>query len=190
MPAEPRVFIYVGGGFVWASRTSTSAMPAVSPAPRCASGSPGVAIRGGYRFNEFIAVEGNLDYYGGFDLETQGGDDLSLYVLRVVRVTGRIAITATGLLRCHDRRASDDAPGVRPQRGSDGDRPHGSCAAVGTGPPADRAQACPPPDDGLAFAALDPRFVRAVVFGVAGSGESDTRRSVNSPVNACLPARE
>src|SRR5262245_43874250 len=68
---------YVGGGFVYGFENFD--LDQVSNATGfdiSSSGSPGFDVRGGYRFNRWVALEGNLDYYANFNIEADGVDVL------------------------------------------------------------------------------------------------------------------
>lgn len=64
---------YVGGGFVYGFENfDLSELSGIAGVDISASGSPGIDIRGGYRFNRWVALEGNFDYYADFDIEANG----------------------------------------------------------------------------------------------------------------------
>jgi len=70
---------YVGGGFVWAFENfDLDQVRSFSGVDVSASGSPGLDLRGGYRFNRWIAVEGNYQYYANFDIDTGDADVFDL----------------------------------------------------------------------------------------------------------------
>ena len=69
---------YVGGGFVYGFENfDFSEGKRLTGVDVSASGSPGVDIRGGYRFNRWVAVEGNLDYFANFDICANGSTILN-----------------------------------------------------------------------------------------------------------------
>lgn len=64
---------YVGGGFVYGFENfDLDEVSDFAGVDVCASGAPGFEVRGGYRFNPYLAVEGTLDYYASFDIEAEG----------------------------------------------------------------------------------------------------------------------
>lgn len=69
---------YIGGGFTWAFENfDFDQVSALTGTDVSASGSPGFDVRGGYRFNEYVALEGDFQYYANFDIEAAGVDVLS-----------------------------------------------------------------------------------------------------------------
>ncbi len=69
---------YVGGGFTWAFENfDFDEVNAYTGVDLSASGSPGFDVRGGYRINEFVAIEADFQYYADFDVDAAGFDVLS-----------------------------------------------------------------------------------------------------------------
>ena len=67
---EPRDFAHSGGfigfGFTWAEPDFSAEAGAFS-ATVGADGSPAIDLRGGYRFNPYVSLEGDFQYYFDFD---------------------------------------------------------------------------------------------------------------------------